>query len=100
MPAARGLQIVQERSTAVYEILVRQGKAMTFLSKPAKEENRPAKENGKSGTAIELFPEPAVNALPEHEVNLLPEQNSNGFPALAENRLPALEEETLPEPVS
>ncbi|AXY77384.1 DUF3320 domain-containing protein [Paraflavitalea soli] len=100
MPASRGLQIVQEKSVAVYDILVRQGKAMTFLSKPAKEDNKPVKDNNKNGTAIELFPEPAVSALPEHEVNLLPAQNANGLPALAEDRLPVLEEETLPEPVS
>lgn len=35
-PKARGLQIVQEKSTSIYDILVKQVKAMTFLSKPDK----------------------------------------------------------------
>lgn len=33
-PKARGLQIVQEKSTAIYDILVKQMKAMTFLGRP------------------------------------------------------------------
>lgn len=32
-PKARGLQIVQEKSISIYDILVKQAKAMTFLSK-------------------------------------------------------------------
>lgn len=99
MPAARGLQIVQERSSAVYELLVRQQKAMTFLSKPDKEENKPALGNGKNRTVPELFPEPAANALPEHEVNILSDQGTNSAPVITENTLPALEGDTLPDPV-
>ncbi|WP_276485373.1 DUF3320 domain-containing protein [Paraflavitalea pollutisoli] len=38
MPMARGLQIVQEQSASVYDILVAQGKAMTFLEKLVKTE--------------------------------------------------------------
>jgi very-short-patch-repair endonuclease/DNA polymerase III delta prime subunit len=37
LPASRGLQIVQERSKDIHDILVKQGKAMTFLGKPAKQ---------------------------------------------------------------
>jgi len=37
LPVSRGLQIVQERSADIYEILVKQGKAMTFLGKPVKQ---------------------------------------------------------------
>jgi very-short-patch-repair endonuclease len=33
MPASRGLHITQEKATAVYDILVKQGKGMTFLGK-------------------------------------------------------------------
>ncbi|MEX2592624.1 MAG: DUF3320 domain-containing protein [Anditalea sp.] len=36
---ARGLHIVQEKSSSIYEILVKQGKAMTFLGKPGKEDD-------------------------------------------------------------
>lgn len=39
IPKSRGLHIIQEKSAAVYEVLVKQGKAMTFLSLPAKEED-------------------------------------------------------------
>lgn len=35
---ARGLHIVQEKSTSIYEILVKQNKAMSFLGRPGKEE--------------------------------------------------------------
>jgi len=41
-PKARGLQIVQEKSISIYDILVKQAKAMTFLSRPDKiDENEP-----------------------------------------------------------
>lgn len=39
IPKARGLHIVQEKSAAVYEILVKQNKAMTFLRKPDGDDN-------------------------------------------------------------
>jgi hypothetical protein len=35
----RGLQIVQEQSSSIYDILVRQNKAMTFLGRPGKDED-------------------------------------------------------------
>ena len=35
-PKSKGLQIVQERSTHIFELLVRQGKSMTFLERPEK----------------------------------------------------------------
>lgn len=35
-PKVRGLQIVQEKSTSIYDILVKQAKAMTFLGRPDK----------------------------------------------------------------
>ena len=35
----KGLQIVQEQSSSIYDILVRQNKAMTFLGRPGKDEN-------------------------------------------------------------
>lgn len=39
IPQGRGLHIVQEKSSAIYDILVRQAKAMTFLGRPGKEED-------------------------------------------------------------
>lgn len=33
-PRSKGLQIVQERSTHIFELLVRQGKSMSFLERP------------------------------------------------------------------
>ncbi|MCF0055351.1 DUF3320 domain-containing protein [Dyadobacter sp. CY356] len=39
VPQGRGLHIVQEKSSAIYDILVRQAKAMTFLGRPGKEED-------------------------------------------------------------
>ncbi|MEH6305430.1 DUF3320 domain-containing protein [Olivibacter sp. CPCC 100613] len=35
-PKSRGLHIVKEKSTVIYEVLVKQGKAMSFLSVPEK----------------------------------------------------------------
>lgn len=37
-PKARGLRIVQEKSIAIYDMLVKQNKTMTFLGRPGKEE--------------------------------------------------------------
>ena len=37
VPKARGLHIVQEKSTAIYDILIKQNKAMTFLGRPDKD---------------------------------------------------------------
>jgi len=37
-PKARGLHIVQEQSTSIYDILVKQNKAMTFLGRPGKDD--------------------------------------------------------------
>jgi hypothetical protein len=37
IPKARGLHIIQEKSANIYNILVQQGKPMTFLGKPVKE---------------------------------------------------------------
>ena len=39
IPKARGLHIVQEKSAAIFDILVKQNKAMTFLGRPGKEED-------------------------------------------------------------
>lgn len=36
---ARGIHVVQEKSTAIFDIIVRQNKAMTFLSRPGKEDD-------------------------------------------------------------
>lgn len=41
-PKARGLQIIQEKSIAIYDILVKQGKSMTFLARPGKESDEEA----------------------------------------------------------
>jgi very-short-patch-repair endonuclease len=38
-PKARGLHIVQEQSTSIYDILVKQNKAMTFLGRPGKDDD-------------------------------------------------------------
>ncbi|QNK60986.1 DUF3320 domain-containing protein [Pedobacter sp. PAMC26386] len=38
-PKARGLRIVQEKSSSIYEILVKQNKAMTFLGRPGKDDD-------------------------------------------------------------
>jgi len=37
-PKARGLHIVQEKSASIYDILVKQNKAMTFLGRPGKDD--------------------------------------------------------------
>lgn len=37
MPKSRGLHIVNEKSAALFNILVRQGKTMSFLAKPGRE---------------------------------------------------------------
>ena len=92
MPAARGLQIIQEKSFAVYDILVRQGKSMTFLTKLSKEDNKPAKENGRNGTAK------ATNLF-EQEVDNPPVPEENTTSVLEENTAPVLEEDLLPPPV-
>jgi very-short-patch-repair endonuclease/DNA polymerase III delta prime subunit len=97
VPASRGLQIIEERSTPVYELLVRQQKAMSFLSKPIKETRQPAREQTKNGATLELFPEPAVNVLPEHEVVILPENSTQPF---TETNLPAQEANTVTEEVA
>ncbi|TCC99951.1 DUF3320 domain-containing protein [Pedobacter psychroterrae] len=39
IPKGRGLHIVQEKSVSIYDILVRQNKAMTFLGRPGKEDD-------------------------------------------------------------
>ncbi|MGB4401028.1 MAG: DUF4011 domain-containing protein, partial [Daejeonella sp.] len=38
VPKARGLHIVQEKSPSIYDILVKQAKAMTFLGRPGKDD--------------------------------------------------------------
>lgn len=38
-PKARGLHIVQEQSASIYDILVKQNKAMTFLGRPGKDDD-------------------------------------------------------------
>ncbi|WP_315820386.1 DUF4011 domain-containing protein [Paraflavitalea speifideaquila] len=101
IPAARGLQIIAERSAPVYEMLVRQQKAMTFLSKPDKEDNKPAKATANNGIPGELFPHPAVNPLSQQEDDQIPGQDANSqYALLPENTLPAQEPNNLPEPVA
>ncbi|BFO67393.1 hypothetical protein KCF3NO3_33760 [Chryseobacterium sp. KCF3-3] len=39
IPKARGLHIVQEQSISIYNILVKQNKAMTFLGRPGKDDD-------------------------------------------------------------
>ncbi|RZJ76018.1 MAG: DUF3320 domain-containing protein [Flavobacterium sp.] len=39
IPKARGIHIVQEKSASIFDILVRQNKAMTFLSRPGKDDD-------------------------------------------------------------
>ncbi|MCW3120902.1 MAG: helicase [Flavipsychrobacter sp.] len=39
IPKPRGLHIVQEQSVAIFDILVKHGKAMTFLARPGMDEN-------------------------------------------------------------
>ncbi len=39
MPKARGIQVIQEKAVAIFEIIVRQNKAMTFLSRPGKDDD-------------------------------------------------------------
>ncbi|PSL48159.1 AAA domain-containing protein [Chitinophaga niastensis] len=39
LPASKGLHIVQEQSAAIYEILVRDGKTMSFLGRPDKKKD-------------------------------------------------------------
>ena len=40
LPSGKGLHIVQEKSSAIFDILVRQGKGMSFLGRPAKEDGQ------------------------------------------------------------
>src|SRR5688572_9658673 len=88
VPASRGLQIVQERSSSVYDLLVRQQKSMTFLPKPVKENNKPAKTNGK--LEAEVVPGEETN---NDEVPAL-EETTTAIPE-EENTPPAITEETL-----
>ncbi|SHK82880.1 Part of AAA domain-containing protein [Chryseobacterium polytrichastri] len=39
VPKARGLHIVQEQSSSIYNILVKQNKSMTFLGRPGKDDS-------------------------------------------------------------
>lgn len=39
MPKARGIHVIQEKSVSIFEIIVRQNKAMTFLSRPGKDDD-------------------------------------------------------------
>lgn len=39
IPKARGLHIVQEQSSSIFNILVKQNKAMTFLARPGKDDD-------------------------------------------------------------
>ncbi len=39
MPAGKGVHIVQEKSASVFDILVRQGKAMSFAGRPTKDDS-------------------------------------------------------------
>lgn len=39
IPKVRGLHIVQEKSSSIYEIMVKQNKAMTFLGRPGKDDD-------------------------------------------------------------
>jgi very-short-patch-repair endonuclease/DNA polymerase III delta prime subunit len=88
VPASRGLQIVQERSSSVYDLLVRQQKSMTFLPRSAKENNKPAKANGKAAVEVVPAQEPIDSEAPaiEEATAAIPEE---------ENSLPAITEETL-----
>src|SRR5438477_13196128 len=38
-PAGKGVKIVKEKSPAIFNILVRQGKSMSFRGRPARNEN-------------------------------------------------------------
>lgn len=119
MSAGRGIQVVNERSFAVYDTLVRQGKSMTFLTKPSEEDNKPIKENVKNGTlkaaahteqadrkngtpvaANTLFQQEEdislaldESILPDESVAPVREENTLFVPE--ENRAPAPEEEEL-----
>lgn len=39
VPKARGIHVIQEKSTSIFELMVRQNKAMTFLSRPGKDDD-------------------------------------------------------------
>jgi len=39
IPKARGIHVVQEKSASIFDIIVRQNKAMTFLSRPGKDDD-------------------------------------------------------------
>jgi hypothetical protein len=39
IPKARGIHVVQEKSSSIFDIVVRQNKAMTFLSRPGKDDD-------------------------------------------------------------
>lgn len=112
MSAARGLQIVHERSFAVYDILVKQGRTMTFLARPSEEEKKSAKQEGENGTsAVTAHTEPvapkngtpvAANTLvqQEEDISLAPDENINPEESVAplqeENMLYVPEENSMP----
>jgi very-short-patch-repair endonuclease/DNA polymerase III delta prime subunit len=70
LPASRGLHIVQEQATAVYDILVKQGKAMTFLSKPVPVVAKEAKDKAVAIAEAEniALPQPATELQPAAEL--------------------------------
>jgi very-short-patch-repair endonuclease len=69
MPAGRGLHIVQEKSSSVYDILVRQGKAMTFLAKTFNEVSE-----GENAAPLQQPEAPGIKAISkEHLAVPVPE---------------------------
>src|SRR5436190_9029598 len=38
-PASKGIKLVQEKSSSIFDILVKQGKSMSFVARSGKEEN-------------------------------------------------------------
>ena len=91
LPVSRGVHIDQEKSANVYEVLVKQGKAMTFLPKPGNKENK-EKAVAPEDNAASMLDDP--NAFLKEEVlvtspatddaGLPKEEQKEGYAALPE----------------
>lgn len=61
-PKGKGLEVVQEKSSFIFDILVRQNKAMTFLGIPEKKKNKPSPETQEGDEEIPALGQPTEEA--------------------------------------
>ncbi|MBC8033805.1 MAG: DUF4011 domain-containing protein, partial [Chitinophagaceae bacterium] len=72
---ARGLHIVQEKSAQVFDILIKQGKAMTFLGRPGKEKGE------------ELFELPQLTETEQEQAHNDTKLQTNEFEAKLQTKI-------------